>query len=590
MLLDRQLLRQTRPHRLALVLIAVSGIFCAGSIVVQAWFTAEIINSIFLSGIPASSLSKQLIILLIAIICRAFFQFWTEAISARMGIDIQISLRHAIIQKFSRMGPVLAAGEKSGELTSTLTDGVEALDPYFSQYIPQLILAALIPLLLSVSILPGDPISFAILILTAPLLPVFMYLLGSMSEKSTRKQWQLLVRLGTHFYDTIQGLQLLKSINRSVSRGEEIHQNNEQYHHLTMSVLKLTFISAFMLEFIATISTAVIAVEIGLRLLAGNLQFMNALFVLLLAPEFYLPLRQLGLKFHAGMSGRAASIRIFQLLAMDETIYHEPDAESVIRTAHLEQSPRDDLDQYFPITFLNVNVKYPGMKVHILRDISFHLNRFEKIALVGKSGVGKTSLSYVLMQLMDMCEGEINFGRYPIREITHDVIKKLVSWVPQSPYIFSGSILQNICLFQPQPDMARIRQAAGSAHLDTFIGQLPEGYQTQVGERGSLISTGQAQRLAIARAFYRDTPILVMDEPTSSVDPETEKELIDSISALQANRTMLIIAHRLSTISTCDQIIYLDQGGIKEIGTHTDLIGRQDGYFRLFHGSANELD
>ena len=234
------------------------------------------------------------------------------------------------------------------------------MDPYFSQYIPQLILAAFIPLVISGSILPGDPLSFAIFILTAPLLPVFMYLLGSMSEKSTRKQWQLLVRLGTHFYDTIQGLQLLKSINQSLSRGKEIQQNNEQYHHLTMSVLKLTFMSAFMLEFIATISTAVIAVEIGLRLLAGNLQFMNALFILLLAPEFYLPLRQLGLKFHAGMSGRAASIRIFQLLAMDETIHHEPDAGSILPIEHSEQNPKDDLEQYFPITIQECQCKIPG--------------------------------------------------------------------------------------------------------------------------------------------------------------------------------------------------------------------------------------
>ncbi len=590
MLLDRHLLRQTLPHRLALVLTTGSGILCAGLIVLQARFTAEIINAVFLSRVPIRSLTTPLILLIVVILFRSFFQFWTETTSANMGIDIKENIREAIIQKINRLGPVFTAGEKSGELTAVLTDGVEALDPYFSQYIPQLILAAFIPLIIAGSILPRDLLSFVVLIVTAPLLPVFMYLLGSMSEKSTRKQWQLLVRLGTHFYDTIQGLLFLKSINQSQSRGREIQENNDQYHRLTMNVLKMTFLSAFMLEFIATISTAIIAVEIGLRLLAGNLLFVNALFILLLAPEFYLPLRQLGLKFHAGMTGKAASIKIFTLLSMDETIYRKSEIGINQSLARLEQVPEVNFDQYFPIIFRNVSAKYPETTEFVLRDVNFQMNRFEKIVLVGKSGVGKTTLSYLFMRMMDYEFGDIIFGKYSIQDIPREELKNLISWVPQSPYIISGSILENICLFHKSPDMARIRQAAEFARLDGFIKQLPEGYQTQVGERGSQISTGQAQRLAIARVFYRDTPILVMDEPTSSVDPETEKDLMESISALQVNKTMLTIAHRLSTISASDKILLLDEGRIIEKGTHSELMASRQNYYGLFTGFEHELD
>lgn len=590
MLLDRQLLRQTRPHRLALVITTCCGILCAGLIVLQARLTAGIIDSIFLSGVPYRSLSTPLILLIVTILFRGLFQFLTESISARMGIGIKEHLREVLIQKINRLGPVFTAGEKSGELAITLTEGIEELDPYFSQYLPQLIQAGFVPLIIAVSILPTDLLSFVLLFLTAPLLPVFMYLLGSMAEKSTQRQWQWLVRLGAHFYDTIQGLQLLKSINKSQSRGEEIQQNNDRYRHLTMNVLKLTFLSSFMLEFIATISTAVIAVEIGLRLLSGNLQFINALFILLLAPEFYLPLRQLGLKFHAGMSGRSASLRIFQILDMDETTYRSLESVSALQAVNPEQFDFDNIDTFFPITFNNVYAKYPGMDDFILKDISFRLNRFEKVALVGRSGVGKTTLSYVFMHLLDHYQGKIYFGKYSIQEIPRENFKKMISWVPQSPYIFTGNILQNISLFQPNVDKTRIRQAAQVARLDKFISQLPEGYLTQVGERGSQISTGQAQRLAIARAFYRDTPIIVMDEPTSSVDPETEQALMESVSALQLNKTMLIIAHRLSTISTCDQILVLDQGEIVEKGKHSDLLALKKRYFGLLSGLDHELD
>jgi ATP-binding cassette subfamily C protein CydD len=588
MLLDGNLSRQARSHRLAFLFTIIAGFLCGGFVILQAKFTAELINAVFINHIPVNLLYSPIQFLIIVLVLRAASQFCTDFLSARIGIVIKEQIRLAIIQKINRLGPVYTSGEKSGELSTLLTDGIEALDPYFSQYIPQLILAAFIPVIIVVSIFPTDKISFVILLITAPLLPVFMYLLGSLAERSTQKQWMQLLRLGSYFYDTIQGLQLLKSINQSQTRGLEIQKNNSEYQHLTMNVLRLTFLSAFVLEFIATISTAIIAVEIGLRLLSGSLNFAAALYILLLTPEFYLPLRQLGVKFHAGMSGRTASLKIFSILSEKDIASDPISVKKPIVVPSKNSFNADKISEYFPISFLNMGAIYPETNDYVLKDITFTINRYEKIALVGKSGVGKTSLSYVFMRLFTHCEGSVLFGDKPIQDIPAKEFNRLISWVPQSPYLFSGSILENICLFQADPDRSRIMAAIEKAQMDSYIHQLPLGYDTQVGERGSLVSTGQAQRLAIARAFYRDTPILVMDEPTSSVDPETESALIESLSELKTKKTVFMIAHRLSTITSSDQILVMEEGRIKEKGNHAELMSHGKDYYQLFNGEAGE--
>ena len=409
MLFDGNLLRQARSHRLAFLFTIIAGILCGGFVIFQAKFTAELINAVFINHIPVNLLYSPIQLFIIILMLRAGSQFLTDYLSARIGIVIKEQIRQAIIQKINRLGPVYTSGEKSGELSTLLTDGVEALDPYFSQYIPQLILAAFIPVIIVVSIFPTDKLSFAILLITAPLLPLFMYLLGSLSERSTQKQWKQLLQLGSFFYDTIQGLLLLKSINQSQNRGLEIQKNNSEYHSLTMNVLRLTFLSAFVLEFIATISTAIIAVEIGLRLLSGSLNFATALFILLLTPEFYLPLRQLGVKFHAGMSGRAASLKIFSILSEKDTAANPNNINKPIVITGKSNFYAEKISDYFPISFQNMGAQYPETNEFVLKDITLTINRYEQIALVGKSGVGKTSLSYVFMRLLTHCEGSDTF-------------------------------------------------------------------------------------------------------------------------------------------------------------------------------------
>jgi ATP-binding cassette subfamily C protein CydD len=587
MIFDHNLMRQTRAKGLALQLTIVSGILCGGFIILQAIFIAELINAVFLDRVPLEFIKTPIFLLVLVIILRFLTQFFTDWLAARIGIDVKEKLRSVILQKTIRLGPVYTSGEKKGEINVLLTDGIEALDPYFSQYIPQLILAAFVPVVIVISIFPVDPLSFFILLVTAPLLPIFMYLLGSQSEKSTQNRWHQLLKSNSYFYDTVQGLLLLKSLNQSHNRGQAIQKHNEEYQLLTMNVLKLTFLSSFVLEFIATISTAVIAVEIGLRLLSGNLDFVSAMFVLLLAPEFYLPLRQLGLKFHAGMSGRTASKKLFELLS--ERDIEASDSFPLVIETHedIPQSLSGTMSEYFPIKFENVSANYPGMDAPVLKQIDLRIDRNEQIALVGRSGVGKTSLSYIFMRLLPYTEGSVYFGGKSLLDISEEELSNLVSWVPQSPYLFSGSIIENISLFQKGVVLSEIKEAAHKAQLDNLIKQLPNGLDSQVGERGNLISIGQAQRIAIARAYYRNTPILVMDEPTSSVDPETEFALLDSLQELKNNKTVIMIAHRLSTIEKSNQILLLEDGRIREQGRHAELMKLRKQYYQLYIGAAS---
>lgn len=586
MLLDRNLLRQAKDHRLAFVFVTIAGILSATFVILQARLTAELINAVVFFHAPINHLGFPILLLILVIVFRGVSQVFTEILSARIGLVIKEKLRNLLIEKVQRLGPVYTAGEKKGELLNALTNGIEALDPYFSQYIPQMILAGFIPVTIAIHILPMDTISFLVLLVTAPLLPLFMYLLGSLSERSTNKQWEQLTRLGSHFYDTVQGLNLLIGLNQSKSRGEEIHRINTKYHDLTMGVLKITFLSAFLLEFISTISTAVIAVEIGLRLLSGNLTFVIALFTLLLAPEFYLPLRQLGAKFHSGMSGRAASKKIFEILTDEEPGQAVNNQVNLIFPKQNGIGP--DLNSgYFPIIFDKVSANYPGSREMALQDVTFQINEFDKIAIVGKSGMGKTSLTYVLMRLLAYSEGDILFGTHNLKDISEINMGKLLTWVPQNPYLFFGSILENITMFDQEPDLERVSDAIDQSSLRSLVQELPDGIHTSVGERGFQVSVGQAQRIAIARANYRNTPVLVMDEPTASVDPETERLLIDSLQRLTVNKTVVMIAHRLSTIIECDKILVLDNGKIVERGTHRELISIHGQYYQLASGGRH---
>jgi len=457
------------------------------------------------------------------------------------------------------LGPAYTRGERSGELANTAIAGVEALDAYISQYLPQLVLALLIPLGMLAVVFPFDPLSGIVLLITAPLIPFFMILIGGMASRLTRSQFTQLSRMSAHFLDVLQGLAVLKQFGRSRDQIATIRRISERFRDTTMGVLRVAFLSALVLEMLATISTAIIAVEIGLRLLYGRMVFEDAFFVLILAPEFYLPLRMLGTRFHAGMSGVAAAARIFDVL------------ETPLPTCGPPAPPRAVPQPPYTLRFRDVYYAYNGGERPALNGISFMIEAGQRVALVGPSGAGKSTAAQLLLRFLAPTAGQIAVNGVDLCAIAPDAWRRQVAWVPQAPYLFADTIAGNIRLGRPDAPLADVIRAAEQAHLDRFVATLPGGYDTPIGERGARLSGGQAQRVALARAFLKDAPVLILDEATANLDPATESLIQDAMGALMQGRSTLIIAHRLQTVQNADLIVVLKAGRIVQTGIHADL-------------------
>ncbi len=579
--LDKRLLQLALKSRLHLLLTIGLGLLGGVASVAQAYLLSSAIDKTFIKRQGVIEIRALLIVLLVVIAGRALLAWASEISANAIAANIKFGLRQVLFDRILQLGPAFTQGERTGELTSVVTEGVEALDAYFSQYLPQLVLAALIPLTLLSFVFPLDFLTGVVLLVTAPLIPLFMVLIGNLAQALTRRQWRILSRLSAYFLDVLQGLRTLKALGRSKQQAGTIAQASERFRLATMNVLKVTFLSALVLELVATISTAIVAVEIGLRLLYGRLAFEQAFFVLLLAPEFYLPLRMLGTRFHAGMSGIAASNRIFEIL--DRPNQSGKSTKSDVSAQHPMDRP-PDLDA--PIRFERVSYQYPGSRPAI-HDASFQITPGKTLALVGPSGSGKTTLAQLLIKFLEPEKGDIYLGDRALASIPANQWREQIAYVSQNPYLFYGTILDNIRLARPQASLEEVIQAARRARAHDFIQELPDGYETVIGERGARLSGGQAQRLALARAFLKNAPLLVLDEATANLDPENEAALQPALHELLDGRTVLMIAHRLSTVIQADQILVLKDGRIVERGNHDSLLTQGGLYRRMVAAYAD---
>ncbi|NTW55835.1 MAG: thiol reductant ABC exporter subunit CydD [Chlorobiaceae bacterium] len=562
--IDRRLFQLMKEEKRPFIFSLVSGSLASVMMIAQAYFLSRAINGAFIDKIALAGLLPLLgcfgLFTLLRMLCN-----WTSHVKAEEGSTaVREKLFTRLASKVAELGPLYTRSVQSGRLSTTMLKGVEALDAYFSSYIPQIFLALFTPLLVVAAILPGDWLSAAILLLSAPLIPFFMIVIGKSASAVTEKQWKTMSRMSGQFLDILQGLSTLKLFAQSARQRKNIEETGENFRKATMKVLRVAFLSSLTLELVGTIGTAIIAVSIGMRMMEHRMTFRHALFVLILTPDFYLPLRQLGTKFHAGMEGASASKEIFAVL--------EQPAPAAAGSGSADAGEKG-------ISFRGVTFTYPGTSSPAADNVTFTIQAGGTTALIGPSGAGKSTLLNLLLRFLEPEKGSISFDGKPLADISSEQWLGMISWVPQHPHLFNETLRENILIAKPDASDEALHAALRETGLDGFVRSLPRGLDTMIGEQGARLSGGEAQRVALARAFLKNAPIIVLDEPTSHTDPELEAQLRSSMQALTRGRTTLIIAHRLETIRSADRIIVVSNGKIAVSGTHDELIG-VEGFYR----------
>ncbi|MFF7868195.1 thiol reductant ABC exporter subunit CydD [Streptomyces qaidamensis] len=557
--IDPRLLRYARATRFFLAAVVALGAVGAGLVIAQAMLIAEVVVGAFQHRMAVSELGTPLLLLAAVVVGRALVGWLTELAAHRASAAVKSELRGRLLERSAELGPGWLSGQRTGSLVALATRGVDALDDYFSRYLPQLGLAVVVPVAVLARIVTEDWVSAAIIVGTLPLIPVFMVLIGWATQSRMDRQWQLLSRLSGHFLDVVAGLPTLKVFGRAKAQADSIRRITGEYRRATMRTLRIAFISSFALELLATISVALVAVTIGMRLVHGEMDLYIGLVILILAPEAYLPLRQVGAQYHAAAEGLAAAEEIFEVL------------ETPVPASGSATVPEGAL------SFEGVTVRYPGRSADAVSDVTFSVEPGETVALVGPSGAGKSTLLSVLLGFVRPDEGRVRAGGVDLAGADLEAWRSRIAWVPQRPHLYAGTIAENVRLAMPGAGDDAVRQALRDAGALEFVDALPEGVDTVLGEDGVGLSAGQRQRLALARAFLADRPVLLLDEPTAALDGATEAEVVATVRRLAAGRTVLLVVHRPALLEVADRVVRLAEPATSAASTVTSAVARGAG-------------
>lgn len=544
----RWLTAQARSVRRSLAGAITCGAINGALLIAQALTLAHLIARTIFGRAPLAAEWPWLAGLLGIYALRAVAVWGRDRASQQAGNRIRRRTRADLVGHIHALGPVWVDGREPGALANTVVDGVDALYAYFADYLPQASLAVVVPLMILAVAFPVDWISGLVFLGTVILIPVFMVVLGRSAAAMNERQWRRMARLSSHFYEVLAGLPVLASFGAARAEAAVVGKLSEDYRSATMRVLRVAFLSSFALEFLSMLSIAMVAVFIGFRLLWGDVGFSAGLAVLLLAPEFYLPLRKLGDSWHTRLAAVAAAEDIAEIMALPVRTHagRARIAAGAAMDVHIER----------------VTYTYPGSTRASLDAVSLALTAGTHVAIIGRTGAGKSTLTRLLLGFITPDAGSVRIGPQSLADLDPAEWRRHVAWVPQRAHVFPATVAENIALGVPGARRAAIIAAAEAAQARGFIEALPRGFDTPIGEGEAALSGGEIQRIALARAFLRDAPLLILDEPTASLDAESEAAVMRALARLARGRTVLSIAHRLYTLRAADRIVLLADGRI----------------------------
>jgi thiol reductant ABC exporter CydD subunit len=545
--LDQRLLRRAKPVRSLLTADVALGTAASVLVIVQATLLASIVADAF-GGASLADVRLQLVALALAFAGRAALGWAFEVVGRRAAWSVLSELRLALVRRRLSDRPAARDRREAGDVAVTAVQGVDALEAYFGRYLPQVVLAVVVPVAVLVWVATIDPISAGVMLLTLPLVPVFMWLIGRYTEERTQRQWHALRLLSTHFLDVVHGLPTLRAFNRGSAQTETLAKVGEQYRRTTIATLRVGFLSGTVLELAATLGVALVAVTVGVRLADGGLGLQAGLTVLVLAPELYLPLRQLATQFHASANGLEVAGRML----------HELDAPAAAPAGGCLVAPTPAVA---PVRLEQVSFAYPTRAQRVLDRFDLELLPGETVALVGPSGAGKTTVARLLLRFLEPDTGRLTAGGLDLAECRTEAWRRAIAWVPQQPTLFRGTVADNIRLGNVDASGRQVRDAATLAGADRFVKALPAGYETVVGDGGRALSSGERRRIALARAFVRDAPLVILDEPTADLDPTSAAVVAEAVERLRIGRTVLLIAHRPELAESADRVVTLGHDG-----------------------------
>ncbi len=579
-------LQSLRHHCRRWVLVTILlGVASGLCILAQAGLLAYILHAAIMDQAPRQELLPCFAVLCSVIIARALLAWGREISSQRASSRVRSSVRQQLLEQLNAHGPVYVKEKETAPLASTIIERVEALHGYFANYLPQKSLAMIVPLMICLAAFSVSWVVGLIFVITAPLIPLFMIMIGRGAESLNQKNFQQLSRMSAHFLDTLQGLATLKLFHRSRDEAERIAAASESYRKGTMEVLRVAFLSSAVLEFLTSVAIAMTAVFLGLTYLnyldfglySRELTLQTGLFLLLLAPDFYQPLRELGTHYHARAEALGAATELSAILA--EPLRGQGEAGTVSIRA----------GENITLTMNHVYHTFDQRQQSALQDLCLYVKAGEWLAIVGASGAGKSTLLNLLLGFLPLQQGEIFVNDQPLLMLNCEEWRRMIAWVPQNPTLFFASLGDNISMQDPDISAAQVSAAARQAGLTGLINQLPQGLETCIGEQGNQLSGGEARRVALARAFVREAPLVLLDEPTAGLDRENERLIMKSLQLLAQDKTVVMLTHRLDTAQLAQRIAVMDAGAVIEQGSHQELLALKGAYARLISSGRRVL-